>query len=226
MDHAVEGLQDADALACPTPPSMTRRSKGDFRMNRRALRPLLASLLAAGAISVIDASTARFWQVSTQADLLKGQVERLSIDYDGRLVLGPVHPVGVRAGVAVHLVPGAWPRRLRLRRRRQRRAGVAHRPGRQEPRRVRRRRNSRCTRSPRRPTGRCSWRTSPDGKVYRVAASGAVDGLLRSGGQVHLGARARRAGPRLRRHRRQGRHLPRRRRRQERGLLPDRRPPT
>ena len=47
------------------------------------------------------------------------------------------------------------------------------------------------------------------------------DGLLRSGGQVHLGARAGRAGPRLCRHRRQGRHLPRRRRRRERGLLPD-----
>ena len=58
-------------------------------MNRRALRPILASLLAAGAISVIDGSTARFWRVSTQADLLKGRSERLSIDYDGRLVLGP-----------------------------------------------------------------------------------------------------------------------------------------
>jgi hypothetical protein len=63
-------------------------------MNRRVLRPLLASLFAAGVIAlgvsvVTDASTARFWRVSTQADLLKGQSERLSIDYDGRLVLGP-----------------------------------------------------------------------------------------------------------------------------------------
>jgi hypothetical protein len=63
-------------------------------MNRRVLRPLLASLLAAGVVAagagvVTDASTARFWRVSTQADLLKGQAERLSIDYDGRLVLGP-----------------------------------------------------------------------------------------------------------------------------------------
>ena len=58
-------------------------------MNRRVLRPLLATLLAAGSLVVIDASTARFWRVSTQADLLKGQSERLSIDYDGRLVLGP-----------------------------------------------------------------------------------------------------------------------------------------
>ena len=58
-------------------------------MNRRVLRPLVASLLAAGSIAVAHGSTARFWRVSTQADLLKGQSERLSIDYDGRLVLGP-----------------------------------------------------------------------------------------------------------------------------------------
>ena len=35
------------------------------------------------------ASTARFWRVSTRADLLKGEATGLSIDYDGRLVLGP-----------------------------------------------------------------------------------------------------------------------------------------
>jgi hypothetical protein len=58
-------------------------------MNRRVFRPLLAILIAAGSIVAIDASTARFWRLSTQADLLKGQSERLSIDYDGRLVLGP-----------------------------------------------------------------------------------------------------------------------------------------
>lgn len=63
-------------------------------MIRRAFRPLSASLLASGlivALSLViaDASTARFWRVSTQADLLKGQSDRLSIDYDGRLVLGP-----------------------------------------------------------------------------------------------------------------------------------------
>jgi hypothetical protein len=46
-------------------------------------------VIAAGASVVTDASAARFWRVSTQADLLKGQSERLSIDYDGRLVLGP-----------------------------------------------------------------------------------------------------------------------------------------
>jgi len=58
-------------------------------MNRRLLRPLVASLVVGTCAAAIHASTARFWQVSTQADLLKGQVERLSIDYDGRLMLGP-----------------------------------------------------------------------------------------------------------------------------------------
>ena len=63
-------------------------------MNRRVLRPLSASLLAAGLVTAgasvaTSASSARFWRVSTQADLLRGQSERLSIDYDGRLVLGP-----------------------------------------------------------------------------------------------------------------------------------------
>jgi hypothetical protein len=72
---------------------MTRRSKGTFDMNRRVLRQSSASLLAASLVvagfAATDASTARFWRVSTQADLLKGQSERLSIDYDGRLTLGP-----------------------------------------------------------------------------------------------------------------------------------------
>jgi hypothetical protein len=58
-------------------------------MNRRVLRPLAAVLFFASAVLAVDASSARFWRVSTQADLLKGQSERLSIDFDGRLVLGP-----------------------------------------------------------------------------------------------------------------------------------------
>ena len=36
-----------------------------------------------------SASTPVFWQVSTRADFLKGDVENLSIDSDGRLSLGP-----------------------------------------------------------------------------------------------------------------------------------------
>lgn len=37
----------------------------------------------------IDASSVKFFQVSSQADFLKGDIENLAIDSDGRLMLGP-----------------------------------------------------------------------------------------------------------------------------------------
>src|SRR5258706_758040 len=40
--------------------------------------------------AVLLASTPTFWTVSTQPDFLKGDVENLSIDSDGRVFLGPV----------------------------------------------------------------------------------------------------------------------------------------
>ena len=40
--------------------------------------------------TTIRATSPRFWQVSTQADLLKGEVDNLSVDDSGRLLLGPV----------------------------------------------------------------------------------------------------------------------------------------
>ena len=52
--------------------------------NRRARRP---AILAASAL--LSASAPTFWTVSTQADFLKGDVENLSIDSDGRVFLGP-----------------------------------------------------------------------------------------------------------------------------------------
>ncbi len=63
--------------------------KGRLRMNRRLIQPLAATLLLGTCAAAIHASSSRFWTVSTQADLLKGQADRVSIDYDGRLVLGP-----------------------------------------------------------------------------------------------------------------------------------------
>jgi len=49
------------------------------------------SLAAAVALAVasIDASSSKFFQAATQADFLKGEVENLSIDSQGRLILGP-----------------------------------------------------------------------------------------------------------------------------------------
>ncbi len=46
-----------------------------------------AAVLAAS--TVLSASVPTFWTVSTQADFLKGDVTNLSIDADGRVVLGP-----------------------------------------------------------------------------------------------------------------------------------------
>jgi hypothetical protein len=50
---------------------------------------LLASLVALCG-TANQATSPRFWQVATQADLMKGEVDGLSVDDAGRLVLGPV----------------------------------------------------------------------------------------------------------------------------------------
>ena len=55
-------------------------------------------------------ATPGFWQAATQADFLRGDVEHLSIDEHGRLMLGPeVHRVH-DAGVPFRLDDGAGPR--------------------------------------------------------------------------------------------------------------------
>jgi hypothetical protein len=64
-------------------------------MSTRSMRPLAAVCLIALATCAAHAAGARFWQVSTQADFLGGEVENLSIDMHGRLLLGPrVTPSG------------------------------------------------------------------------------------------------------------------------------------
>ena len=63
----------------------------------------VAVVAAWAASAVLLASTATFWTVSTQADFLKGDVENLSIDSDGRVFLGPV-----TAQVAETSAPFLW----------------------------------------------------------------------------------------------------------------------
>ena len=61
-------------------------------MDKRSvlLRALATGALVAGLLSAVPlASTPTFWTVSSQTDLLKGDVENLSIDSDGRMFLGP-----------------------------------------------------------------------------------------------------------------------------------------
>jgi hypothetical protein len=56
-------------------------------MHKRFAASLAAAVTAASAL--LTASAPTFWTVSTQADFLKGDVDNLSIDSDGRVFLGP-----------------------------------------------------------------------------------------------------------------------------------------
>jgi hypothetical protein len=69
-------------------------------MWRRAA--LCTTLLCAAALT-LTAATPTFWTISTQADFLKGDVEDLSIDSDGRVFLGPSATV-----VAETAAPFLW----------------------------------------------------------------------------------------------------------------------
>ena len=54
------------------------------------IRWALATVTAAAlTLATIDASTPKFFQADTQAAFLRGDVENLSIDVNGQLVLGP-----------------------------------------------------------------------------------------------------------------------------------------
>ena len=55
----------------------------------KAVRASACALLAAMAYAGLSAATPTFWTVSSQADFLKGDVEDLSIDSDGRVFPGP-----------------------------------------------------------------------------------------------------------------------------------------
>lgn len=63
---------------------------------------MAATALFAGLV-IVRAATPTFWTVSTQADFLKGDVEDLSIDSDGRMFLGPSASV-----VAETAAPFLW----------------------------------------------------------------------------------------------------------------------
>ena len=63
---------------------------------------LCAVLLCAASLALV-AATPTFWTISTQADFLKGDVEDLSIDSDGRVFLGPSATV-----VAETAAPFLW----------------------------------------------------------------------------------------------------------------------
>ena len=58
-------------------------------MRYRYARPLAAAVFLCAAAAAVQAALPTFWQVSTEAEFLRGEVENLSIDSYGRLTLGP-----------------------------------------------------------------------------------------------------------------------------------------
>ena len=186
-----------------------------------ARRRLVVATFLVCASTLARASSPKFFQAATQADFLKGEVENLSIDGRGQLVLGPATELVYEtpAPFLWTVTPGAG--RIDLHRHGQRRSRVPRRcPG-------QRRAVLRCggTRSPRDgPGARMAGSyvaTSPDGKIYKVDRNGASTTFFDPRGEIHLGARRRRQGQRLRRHRRKRRRLQDHARRQGRAVLSD-----
>src|SRR3954462_4531910 len=70
---------------------------------KRAARRLVLAATMIAATALLSASAPTFWTVSTQADFLKGDVDNLSIDSDGRISLGPA-----AAQVAETSAPFLW----------------------------------------------------------------------------------------------------------------------
>ena len=173
-----------------------------------------------------SASTPTFWQVSTRADLLKGDVENLSIDNDGRLSLGPPTVARLRFGGAVPVDRRPRGRRLALHRQRQRGQGVPRRAPTARRRPSTTRPNSRSTRwRPRRTAGSTSPRR-PTARSTRSTRTAAATPFFKPEDEVHLVAGRGRGRQRLRRNRREGRHLQDRAGRQGQRLLQDHGPPT
>ena len=69
----------------------------------RVVRPLLGLVFVCALTLPLHGAGARFWEVATLADFLKGDVNNLSIDLHGRLVLGPA-----LAEVAAPTAPVLW----------------------------------------------------------------------------------------------------------------------
>jgi hypothetical protein len=70
---------------------------------RTLVRAAVAVTALSGGMAILHAATPTFWTVSTQADFLKGDVEDLSIDSDGRVFPGPSASV-----VAETAAPFLW----------------------------------------------------------------------------------------------------------------------
>lgn len=61
-------------------------------MTKKAVRTLIASSMVVAALAVAGAASPIFWHTSTRADFARGEIENLSVDAEGRLLLGPAMP--------------------------------------------------------------------------------------------------------------------------------------
>ena len=174
---------------------------------RTRLHGQLATLVILAAfVAALRAAAPIFWQVSTRAEFLKGEVDNLSVDSDGRLALGPATSTLFDASAPFlwTLVLGADGALF---------AGSGN--------------DGRVFRIAADGKG-STFYDAPETQVHALAPApdGALfvghvarrphlqgrrdrngDAVLRSRRQVHLVAGRRRAGESLRRHRREGRHL-------------------
>src|SRR4029453_16790575 len=72
-----------------TDPRPARRSSDIVHFMPRILRPVAAVVVTFSLVSIVHAAGARFWEVGTLNDFLKGDATSLSVDLHGRLILGP-----------------------------------------------------------------------------------------------------------------------------------------
>ena len=179
-------------------------------------------ILLLAASSALTAGQTRTWTQGEAADFEKGILKNLSLRSDGRLTLAPVSrelfdtlivlPLGARPGF----------QRQPVRRRRHEREALSHHARRQ-------RQDARRTRRPgdprhrhRQPRSRlCRHIARWQGLSHRRQRQ--ARSLLRSQGEVHLGAGVRCGGRSVRRHRRPGRDPSRDARRQGHGVFQERR---
>ena len=186
----------------------------------RAARALVAASLSRAG-RPLHASSPKFFQAATQADFLKGDVENLSIDSRGQLMLGPATELVYEtpAPFLWSMIAGA--RRLAVHRHRQRGQGLPRRSAGQGLAVLRQRR----ARSPRAGArARTAASTSARRPTARSTRSIATAPRRRSSirEDKYIWALAVDAqGQPLRRHRREGRHLQDHARRQRRAVLQD-----
>ena len=141
---------------------------------------------------VVSAASPEFWNVATQSEFLKGDVEDLSIDSDGRVFLGPSpalsrKPPRPSCGRCSHCPTARCSRDRATKARSCVLAATARCRRSSTP------RSSRSTPSRRRPAAASTLPPRPDGKIYEVAPDGTSKTFFDPGRQVHLGAGGRSA---------------------------------